>query len=202
MTWWRAFVFFAVLALSATIPSHADEKTQGSARESLEKLGIAFTAERLVQFAAQGDTMVVERFFTAGMPINTADPVRGATALHNAAAQGHVALTRRLIESGADVNAQDWRGATPLINAAFSGHVEIVQMLLAAKADPNHKPKVAPTALVAAVQSGKTGVVETLIKAGANPSQKGPNKMTPLRASGLAGRAEIEKILIAAGAKK
>lgn len=202
MTWWRVFVFFAMLVLSITTPSHAGENTQASAREALGKLGIDFTAERLVQFAAQGDTMVVERFFAAGMPVNTADPVRSATALHNAAAQGHVALTRRLIELGADVNAQDWRGATPLINAAFSGHLEIVQMLLAAKADPNHKPKVAPTALVAGTQGGKPAVVQALLKAGANPSQKGANKMTPLRAAHLAGRAEIEQILSAAGAKK
>lgn len=46
-----------------------------------------------------------------------------------------------LLESGADVNAQDWTGQTPLHWAAYEGTVETVQLLLDCGADTTIRNK-------------------------------------------------------------
>ena len=47
-----------------------------------------------------------------------------------AAMLGDKAELQRLIEAGADVNAQDRRGRTALMNAAQRGHIEVMKLLL------------------------------------------------------------------------
>ena len=56
--------------------------------------------------------------------------------LHSAAAGGHTAVCRLLIERGADVNAVQRGSFTPLMAAAQNGDGELIEMLLAAGADP------------------------------------------------------------------
>jgi len=53
------------------------------------------------------------------------------TALHIAAEHGHAAVTKVLIEAGADVNAQRAEGNTPLYDAVvFSIDVKQLRLLL------------------------------------------------------------------------
>ncbi|KAH7676194.1 ankyrin repeat protein, partial [Aphelenchoides avenae] len=47
------------------------------------------------------------------------------TALHFAAAKGHLELARALVELGADVNKVDILGFTPFLYAVSKGHVEL-----------------------------------------------------------------------------
>ena len=68
------------------------------------------------------------------------NPIRNDEHIHRpplsgVAANGNAAVTRMLIEAGADVNARDRRG-TALHQAARNGHDQIVALLLAAGADP------------------------------------------------------------------
>lgn len=53
----------------------------------------------------------------------------GFAALHYAAFFGHKALTKSLLEHGADPNLKDLAGHTPTYWAELEGHTEIVQML-------------------------------------------------------------------------
>ena len=55
--------------------------------------------------------------------------VDGMTCLMMAAANGHLAICRLLIDKGAQVEAKDSIGWTPLHLAALRGHVEIVRLL-------------------------------------------------------------------------
>lgn len=52
-------------------------------------------------------------------------------ALHGAVAPGHLAMTRWLLERGADPNTLDFAGRTPLRVALDAGHAEIADLLRA-----------------------------------------------------------------------
>ena len=52
------------------------------------------------------------------------------TALMMAAANGHTAIVRDLIQKGAEVGARNDRGNVALIDAARFGHTETVRLLL------------------------------------------------------------------------
>jgi ankyrin len=63
-----------------------------------------------------------------GAPVNEVGP-RGRTALHYAAAAGHVAVMRVLLAHGAEVSLTDETGATPLSLAWAGGKTAAVQLL-------------------------------------------------------------------------
>jgi len=55
--------------------------------------------------------------------------------MHIAAAKGHTAVARVLLEAGADANVAADDGETPLQVAAQCGHLAVVKVLLEAGAD-------------------------------------------------------------------
>ena len=150
-------------ALASFVTAGALAADGGTARDRLALRGIEPTPERLVQFAAQGDATVVELLLEAGVHVGAADPRRRVTALHNAAAQGHVRLVRQLLERHADPDAADWEGNTPLINAAYFGQVEVVKILVAHGARLDIRSIGGATVLSAAVYSGKEPLLAWLM---------------------------------------
>lgn len=61
----------------------------------------------------------------------------GGTALHIAAARGHVEVAAQLIGAGADARAPSGRHETPIQIATRNGHVSVVQLLHGVGAAPN-----------------------------------------------------------------
>jgi ankyrin repeat protein len=57
------------------------------------------------------------------------------TALHNAAAHGHVEMVHFLLRNGADIEALGARRETALHHAALQGHLGVVEILLRAEAN-------------------------------------------------------------------
>jgi ankyrin repeat protein len=53
-----------------------------------------------------------------------------STALHEAAASGHEATIRLLLERGANIETRDYRGITALHTAAAFGHEATTRLLL------------------------------------------------------------------------
>lgn len=187
-------VFFA-LAAAAAEPSEA--------RRQLAAMNIEATPARLVQYAAQGDMTTTDLLLAAGVPATAAEPIHHATALHAAAAQGHLALARKLLDSGAAVDALDDRGVTPLVNAAYYGRDSVVALLLERGANPNTQPKASPTPLTAAVQSDQPAVVERLLRAGAKPDQADYTDTTPIAAAERSNRtAMLQKLREAETARR
>jgi len=93
-----------------------------------------------------------------------------------AAKSDRVAAITRLVELGANLDADPYRG-TPLAWAAANGRIDAVRRLLELGADPNRRGTFGGpthgegvTALHLAAQSGQTGTVELLVEAGADPS--------------------------------
>ena len=193
-------VLFALSMMLAAAQGAIAAGESGTPQERLKTMGLEPTIERLVQYAAQGDTTVVELIAAAGVALDTAEPTRGATALHNAAAQGHARLVTRLIDRGAPLDAKDFNGATPLTNAAYFGRVDIVRVLLAKGARPNVS-NVAVTPLIAAVLGGNAGIVDQLIQAGADSTQAGTTGLTAADMAQISGRTTLLARLVPPGPK-
>ena len=71
----------------------------------------------------------------------------GHTALHKAAAHGHVDVVRVLALMGSDVNARANEQQTPLHEAAGSGRLDVVRALCSLGADVHAQARRGATAL-------------------------------------------------------
>ena len=90
----------------------------------------------------------------AGADPNTAS-AEGETVLMTAARSGSADLVRLLIESGAEVNANEtWRGQTALMWAIAEKHLPVVRILLENGADINAKTGKGFTPFLFAVRGG------------------------------------------------
>ena len=80
---------------------------------------------------------------------------------------GDVAEVKRLIEAGADVNAQSNNGYTVLMAASQYGQLEVCKLLIEKGAEVNTGPWDGRTALILASKEGHKEVAQLLIEAGA-----------------------------------
>ena len=85
----------------------------------------------------RGRVQAVNLLLSGGADPNAKETKHGQTALMWAAAERHSAVTKILIEHGADVSARSIGGFTALMFAAQQGDVESGRALLAAGADVN-----------------------------------------------------------------
>jgi ankyrin repeat protein len=154
-------------------------------------------------------TSVSERFYQAirndnaaalgalleSQDVNAKDS-RGATPLMYAAAFGSAQQMKLLLESGADVNAQNTFHATALIWAA--GDAVKSRMLIERGADVHVRTQQGRTALmVAAKRNGNADLVRLLLKKGADVKTPGD---TTLIAAAQSGDIEIMRLLMESGA--
>jgi ankyrin repeat protein len=80
---------------------------------------------------------------------------------------------RRLLASGAAVDARDRYGQTGIMLAALHGRLEAARVLVEAGADLDHTAKYGLSALMLAAINGRTAVVELLIEARADTTLRG-----------------------------
>jgi ankyrin repeat protein len=192
-----AYLILAVVIVGSNV--QAQSSPGATAQKRFESLNIPFTADRLVQFSAQGDLSVVTAFLDAGMSANVSEPVRLVTPLINASANGHTRIAQKLLDANADVDKADINGCTALVSAAYFGRVETVALLVSKGANANVSPAKCLTPLGAATLGGKFDIVETLLTARADPKVKMFNGATALSMAASAGRVGIVKRLLASG---
>lgn len=156
---------------SAAVAGHAEilqqllEGSEGSA-------GTPEAKKAMMEAATRGHSEVVEILLAAGVDAESADS-SGKTALHNAAASGHVDVVRNLARSTsgrASLHARDKQDAEPLHWAALQGHAAVVEELAAAGADVDSVAlgSVPGRPLNWAVRGGNADVVQSLLQLGAD----------------------------------
>ena len=127
----------------------------------------------LMTAARTGSVEVVEAFLAHGADVNGVEQSRGQTALMWAVSETHPAVTRVLIEHGAEVDARSAGGFTPLLFAAREGDLDSARLLLDAGAAVNDATPDGLTPLVAATVRGHTPLAAWLLDRGADPNAAG-----------------------------
>ncbi|KAF7854142.1 uncharacterized protein EAF02_011760 [Botrytis sinoallii] len=123
------------------------------------------------------------------------------TAMHYAAANGHIEIVRILIEAGANasISQPDDDYNTPLDLAARKGHKEVLKFLLENGADINGN-SVGANALHTAARAGMKDMVQFLLNAGAQVNATSSIKGDALQSASSEGRVEVVKLLLENGA--
>lgn len=110
---------------------------------------------------------VLELLLEAGADVHLAAtngalvaPIHSATAHRDPDAS--IAMARRLLEAGADLDAEQAGGFRPLHSAAANGHLELVQLYLQSGADAEAESDLGKTALDLARERGRDDVVAYL----------------------------------------
>jgi serine/threonine protein kinase len=119
----------------------------------------------LLEAAANGEASKVEAALRGGADVNASDK-NGETALMKAAAAGHAAVVKALLDrpSRASVHDKDRGGETALMKAAVNGNLGIVKELLSHGARVDEKDLHGETAQAKARARGHADVAEVLAR--------------------------------------
>jgi ankyrin repeat protein len=129
---------------------------------------------------------------------HSVDP-RGSTPLITAAAQGHPALARLLIEDGAAVAAEGEFQNNSLHGAARGGHSEVSKILLENGVEINRKNGIGETALHLAARGGHVELVKLLLDK--DNSEINSGLETPVHLAAKGGHVQVVKLLLDNGAE-
>lgn len=113
-----------------------------------------------------------------------------------AASKGYGSEIKRLIDKGADINAETMEGATPLVFAVTNNRIFSVMTLLNYKPDLDITTKDHETPLLIAVKNRYFEICELLIRAGADVNKSDNHRATPLHHAALNGYLDIADLLI------
>ncbi|CAI9765229.1 unnamed protein product [Fraxinus pennsylvanica] len=120
--------------------------------------------EALLEAARFDDIDDVISIASAGVSLDSKDS-QGRTALHMAAANGHLDIINYLLLNGADVNASNVENNTPLHWACLNGHVEAVKHLILAGANVSALNSHERTPMDEAVSREKMDIIDAVSEA-------------------------------------
>jgi uncharacterized protein len=160
------------------------------------------SAVQLLQRAvAAGDAKSVDRLLASGVNPNNPLPMQAAdlrSPLVLAAISGQLAMIKRLIAGGAEVNGKS-ADLTPLLAATrdtWSGRFDVVMALLTNGADVHVKDRVGTTALHGAARSSDAALLQLLLDAGADTAVLDNAGLTPLACALISGQTANAQILL------
>lgn len=121
---------------------------------------------------------------------------RGRTALMGAANAGNLALARRLLAQGADVNAEDPYDWTPLLLAADEGHSAMIRLLVEAGADLQAVTETDQTSLHLVAWQNHLEAARTLLELGVDPAACDQDGNTALHLAATEPVPEMIRLLV------
>ena len=154
----------------------------------------------LYKAAREGAAPLVQFLLMAGADVDKASGVDYDTPLGTACNNGHLRISKLLLEAGA--NKQKPRGSEPLMRACRNGHADIVLLLLEAGSDKDQvfRPHLC-TPLSIACELGHVKVVKLLLEKGASPNKVcATREPGALYAASESGHTEIVELLLKSGA--
>lgn len=123
--------------------------------------------------ARDGDTGAIRRLLERNPGLATNKNFQGATPLHFAGREGHVAAAELLLSRGASINERDGSGQTAIHWATTADHPDVADLLIRRGADVNIKSSASGwTPLHLAAKLGRKRIAELLIAAGAGVELK------------------------------
>ncbi|CAM9669430.1 unnamed protein product, partial [Hapterophycus canaliculatus] len=116
-----------------------------------------------------GQTLVVRVLLNGKADVSIVREHSGFTALLFAAYHGHYAVTKMLLDAGANPNYAVPHGSTALHLAAEKGHSKVVRCLIEAGAKIDSRMLEGETPLYHAAFDGQVGAIRELLRWGADP---------------------------------
>ena len=113
---------------------------------------------------------------------------------------GHVEITRLLVEHGSDATAKDKKGLTPLHLVSLNGHVEVARFLGECGADVAARDKNGWTPLYSASQNGHVDIARFLVDHGSDAKAQAKDGLTPLHSASRNGHMDVVRYLVEHGA--
>ena len=166
-----------------------------------EEAAQQFSAEQLQEYFAsvveEGDLEEVERLIGEGVDVD--ERTNGWPLIVEAASEGHGAVVRALVESGAAVDAMDNNGWTALHLAAENGHAECVVALAGAGADVNAEDDSGKRPIHQAALGGSAPCIAALVHAGADADALNGDGFAPIHIAAMNGHATCIDALAQAG---
>ncbi len=123
----------------------------------------------------------------------------GKSALMVASKQGELAVAKRMVELGANVNELTQTGGTPFMFAVLGNHLTLARWLHQSGADINAKGSNGWSAATIAGAKGQTEMLRWLISAGADINSPDVYRFTPLMRAVDNQHTDSVKILLSQG---
>lgn len=155
--------------------------------------------QSLIQAVRSGNSASVDQAIAQGANLNAKDSSFGQTPVMWAAILGNKDIATKLLDAGADANAQNKEGATALILASTVDK-DIVKALLQHGADVNITNKMNMTPLMFAAFAGNKEIVNLLLDANAEINAQDKLLRTALIHAAMHNKPEIVEILVRRGA--
>ena len=113
-----------------------------------------------------------------------------------AASKGYDEEVLRLLNKGAEIDAETTEGVTALMYAVQNGYENVVKILLLNGADPDLKPYNGPPALIVAISNNNAAITEMLIRRGADINLQDHDGRNALMHATAYGNVQIVDMLI------
>ncbi|XP_030849791.1 ankyrin-3-like [Strongylocentrotus purpuratus] len=119
---------------------------------------------------------VTEHLLRQGAKVNEVTKEKGSTALHVGVQNGHLDITKCLLNHEAEIDATDNDGWTSLHIAAQNGYIDVMECLLQQLADVSKVTKKGSSALHLSAANGHTHVTRYLLEHGAEVNLSKPDQ--------------------------
>ncbi|XP_030843493.1 E3 ubiquitin-protein ligase MIB2 [Strongylocentrotus purpuratus] len=193
----RTKMLKALLSQLAAGSSSDSDSGEGEEESQLIKAAKRGNVERVVEILSISPEKVIPFYFkTVNRNTFKALNFYGKTALHSAAAYGHLEVVQALLESGAEIEITDDDGDTPLHYSVGGDEPAIAKYLIGKGANINRGNDKGRRAIHEAAVRGFVDCARVLINHGCDVNVQDTEKDTPLHDTIIGSRVDVTELLV------